>query len=216
MRLAMVEDHPIVRSSTLRLLSEELGVEQVHEFGCGEEFLRWFRPGKLDLLLLDLTLPDRDGLGMLGQLRFADPGLPILVFSMHDSALYRHQAEALGASAFLSKREDPAALVQVAGELLDGKMRSSLHDAADSQVASGHGEHVESSAISAEHALDCLSGREREVFLLLARGHSVKRIAALYGLSQKTVFFHRGRVLRKLGLENTVQLVLWARERGFV
>src|SRR5690606_11346652 len=136
-------DHPIVRNSTLRLLSEELGVAQVHEFGCGEELLRWFRPGNLDLLLLDLTLPDRDGLGMLGQLRCADPGLPILVFSMHDSALYRHQAEALGASAFLSKREDPAALVQVAAELLDGRGRSSSHDAVDNQIASGHGEDME-------------------------------------------------------------------------
>ncbi|MFA5683368.1 MAG: response regulator transcription factor [Lysobacteraceae bacterium] len=202
-RLAIVDDHPIVRSGTRQLLEIELGLAQpIAEFDSGEALMRAWRPGCLDLLVLDLTLPDRDGLVLLSQLRERDPELHIVVFSMHESPVYANQTRQLGAHAFVSKREDPVVLVDA--------VRACLQPPTDADTG------PLAQRPHRDTPLSRLTEREHSVFLLLARGHSVERIARTLTLSPKTVYRYRIAVLDKLGCRNDVELASMARGCGVI
>lgn len=200
-RVALLDDHPMLRAGIRQLLELDVGC-LVDEFGNAEALMRVFVPGLFRVLLLDLSLPDRDGLTLLPHLRQRDPVLRVIVFTMHDGAIYRTQAQELGADALVSKREDPSHLLHLVRGLLAGQTPP-LHV-------------IESGANIPDDPLQTLTPRERDICLLLARGHTVQRIANLLGRSEKTVFAQRTGVFLKLDVRNDVELALWARGQGLV
>ena len=199
-RVALLDDHPVLRAGIRQLLELDAGC-LVDEFGNAEALMRVFVPGQYRVLLLDLSLPDRDGLTLLPQLRERDPALRVIVFTMHDGAIYRTKAQKLGADALVSKREDPSHLLQRVLGLLKGQAPLAA---------------TESGASVPTDPLQRLTPREREICLLLARGHTVQRIANLLGRSEKTVFAQRTSLFRKLDVRNDVELALWAQGQGVV
>jgi DNA-binding NarL/FixJ family response regulator len=205
LRIVLVDDHPIVRSGFRQLLEMEPGWVVTEELGSAREVAAWLLTAACDVLVMDLSLPDGDGLVLIRHVLAQKPGIAIVVMSMHDGALYVQDALSAGALGYVTKRAAPDELV-------------------DAIRAAGRGERflgkdvrAHSAEVADESAdLPELTSREAQVFLLLARGHSVARVAATIGISNKTAYAHRANIYGKLHLQSDYQLRLLARRRGLV
>lgn len=156
-----------------------------------------------DVVILDLSLPDRNGLDVLGAVAYARPGLPILILSMEREEEYAIRALREGASGYLEKSSAPELLTTAIKRLAAGHKYLSA-EMAERLIADGKRRRT------IERPHDLLSRREFEVFLAVASGRSVSSIAADLGLSVKTVNNHRAAVLVKLGMKTTADLVRYA------
>jgi DNA-binding NarL/FixJ family response regulator len=203
MNILIVDDHAIVRAGLRRLL-RGLFVGEVLEASTGREALALARGGSLDLVLLDMNLPELGGLELLGRLKMVAPDLPVLVLSMHAEPLYVTRALDAGAKGYVSKNIAPDELVT-----------------AIKQVASGgryvEGELAQALVLSQAQAiepLEQLSARDLEIMRLLARGHSLSEIADALGLGYKTIANTCTQIKAKLGVNRTADLVRLALEAG--
>jgi DNA-binding NarL/FixJ family response regulator len=202
MNILLVDDHAIVRDGLRRLLST-LGAGVIHEAAGGREAVAIARSRPLDLIVLDLNLPELGGLELLQRL-LQTQAAPILVFSMHAEPLYVMRAMDAGAQGYVSKNAAP-------DELLTAVRR----------VASG-GRYIESElaqalalqAASPPLSIDQLSSRDLEILRLLARGKSLSQIASALGIGYKTVANTLSLIKGKLGVGGTADLVRVALEAG--
>lgn len=203
MNILIVDDHPIVRAGLRRLLSGLFDGE-VLEAATGREALAFVRTRSLDLVLLDMNLPELGGLELLNRLAAVAPGLAVLVLSMHAEPLYVTRAMEAGARGYVSKNVAPEELVR-----------------AINQVATG-GRYVEGELAQAlvlnqtpaSEPLDQLSPRDLEIIRLLARGRSLSEIADALGLGYKTIANTCTQIKAKLGVNRTADLVRVALEAG--
>jgi DNA-binding NarL/FixJ family response regulator len=203
MNILIVDDHAIVRAGLRRLL-RGLFDGEVLEASTGREALALARGGSLDLVLLDMNLPELGGLELLGRLAAVAPNLPVLVLSMHAEPLYVTRALDAGARGYVSKNIAPDELVtaikQVAlgGRYIEGELAQAL---------------VLNQAQASE-PLEQLSARDLEIMRLLARGHSLSEIADALGLGYKTIANTCTQIKAKLGVNRTADLVRLALEAG--
>lgn len=201
----LVDDHPIVRAGFRQLLELEPGWEVVAEAGSAQELAACLLHAPCHVLVLDLSLPDADGLVMLRQLRTQHPEVNIVVMTMHHGSLYVQEALSAGASAFVTKSSPPEELVEAIRRAAMGKSYLS----ADVRETAG-----EPDMRLAQ--LPELTIREQQVFLLLARGHSVARVASTIGISAKTAYSHRTSVHAKLKLASDYELRRLAMRMGVI
>jgi len=201
-RVVIADDHAIVREGLEQILA---GTEftVVGEASDGQETLERCRDTDFDVLVLDLSMPKRNGLDLIKQIRTEKPKLRILVLSMHEEKQYAIRAIRAGASGYLTKESASAQLL-----------------AAMRKVAAG-GAYI-SAAVAEQLALDAmpnaaggpphklLSNREYQVFQLLVGGRSVSDIADRLNLSIKTISTHKARLLEKMGMTSTAELVHYA------
>lgn len=206
LRIALVDDHPIVRVGFRKLLDLEPGWKVVAEVGSAKELAAWLLAASCDVLVLDLTLPDGDGLVMIRHLLAQRPHMRIVVLSMHDNDLYVQDALSAGAAAYVTKRSAPDELVAAIRTVVQG----GVYVAGECHVAAHGAEEHE------RGRLPELTAREAQVFLLLARGHSVARVASTVGISNKTAYAHRSSIYAKLSLTSDYELRLLARRRGLI
>lgn len=210
LRIVLVDDHPIVRSGFRQLLELEPGWKVTAEVGSAQELAAWMLHSTCDVLVLDLSLPDGDGLVMLRHLLVQRPELAIVVLTMHDGALYVQDALAAGARGYVTKRSAPDELVDAIRAVGRGETYLGTdvrdYDAGDGSLGEGN----------ENGALPELTAREAQVFLLLARGHSVARVAATIGINAKTAYAHRANIYLKLRLNSDHELRLLAMKRGLV
>ena len=212
MRILLVDDHAVVRKGVIDILS---GLQPPPEFDEAEssgDALRQFsaNPERYDLVILDLHLPDENGLKTLAKIREICQRLPVLVLSMHDAAEYAVRAFQAGANAYVTKGSVPEELHNAIEKVLEGKTFASEHLVGQLLFRVGReGDTV------ATRGPD-LSEREATVLRLLAKGVGVTAIGAQLGLSPKTVATYRSRVLTKLGLENNAEIVRYAYENGIL
>ena len=184
----------------------EPGWQVAAELGSARELAAWLLSGTCDVLVMDLSLPDGDGLVLIRHVLAQRPDLAIVVLSMHDGALYVQDAMSAGARGYVTKRSGPDELVDAIRAIGRGE-RYLGHDVRAHGIdAAGEG----------EERLPELTSREAQVFLLIARGHSVARVAATIGVSNKTAYAHRANIYAKLALQSDYQLRLLARRRGLV
>jgi DNA-binding NarL/FixJ family response regulator len=203
MNILIVDDHAIVRAGLRRLL-RGLFEGEVLEAATGREALALARGQDLDLVLLDMNLPELGGLELLNRLAAVAPNLPVLVLSMHAEPLYVTRAMDAGARGYVSKNIAPDELV-----------------AAIKQVASG-GRYVEGELAQAlvlnpapaTEPLEQLTPRDLEIVRLLARGRSLSEIADALGLGYKTIANTCTQIKAKLGVNRTADLVRVALEAG--
>jgi len=207
LRIVLVDDHPIVRAGFKQLLGLEPGWSVVAEVGSARDLAAWLLNSHCDVLVLDLSLPDGDGLVMIRQLLAQRPEMAIVVLSMHDNDLYVQDALSAGARGYVTKRSAPDELVEAIRTVAGG----GLYLASDLR-AQTQGEKDD----DGDGRLPELTSREAQVFLLLARGHSVSRVASTMGISNKTAYTHRSSVYTKLGLTSDYELRLLAKRRGLV
>ncbi|HEV7572658.1 MAG TPA: response regulator transcription factor, partial [Thermoanaerobaculia bacterium] len=190
-RVLIADDHDIVREGVKQIVSETSDITVGGEARTGAEALDRARQGGWDVVILDLNLPDRPGLDVLGQLRAVNADVPVLILSMHGEASYAARALKAGASGYVSKSTAREHLVVAIRKLANGE-RFLTPELAESLAFGMMG------ARSSGH--QSLSDREFQVLCLIASGRPPREIAAELNVSVKTVATHRARLLQKMGL----------------
>jgi DNA-binding NarL/FixJ family response regulator len=204
LRIAIADDHAVVRTGYRRLLELDGRMRVVAEFADGESAYQWLCANDADVLILDLTMPGRGGLATLQRLRQRLPELRVLVFTMHESAELAGQTLRIGAAGYITKSSAPESLVVAVHEIAAGGRPVSP------EVASA----LDDAEAGALHA--ALSPREFEIFLLLARGDSVEAIASARCLSVKTVANYQTSIRQKTGLGSSLEMYRYADAHGLI
>ncbi len=198
----IADDHEVVRSGLARMLALEYPHTVFGGAADSQATLALVQNEPWDLLILDLNLPGRGGLEVLQQVKAVTPRLPVVVFSMHPEEQYGPRALRAGASGFLSKEASSDQILAAVRMVLSGRkyVSPALSEELASRLASPQSDSPE----------ELLSDRELQVLRLLAEGHSVGNIAERLALSVKTVSTYRARILEKLRLKSTADLVRYA------
>ncbi len=205
-RVAIVDDHPIVRRGLRDLLSEHSDIEIVAETGQPEEVLPLAATHAVDVLLLDISLPGRGGLDVLADVHREWPDLRVLIVSTHAESQYALRAIRAGAAGYIAKNSAPEELVTAVRNV--AATGRHITDTVALELAAYAGRRAPQTGLAA------LSNREYEVLRAIATGSSTGDIAQRLSLSVKTVSTYRARLLEKLRLKSTADLVRYAIEHG--
>ena len=210
-RVLVADDHAILRSGLRLLISGQPDMEVVGEAGDFAEAVEQARSLQPDVITLDLTMPGGSGLGAIEKLRAAAPSARVVVLTMHEDPAYVRSALSAGASGFLVKSAADSALIAALRAVQRGRLFVEVQnrEAMEALMAPGR-------AAGVPAPVAALSAREREVWVLLARGHTNQAIADLLGLSVKTVESYRARLMQKLGLTNRAELTRLAIDLALV
>ena len=208
LRILLCDDHPILREGLKKILLAQPDIKVVEEAGSGSELLDKSAGSRFDVIILDITLPDTNGLEVLKNLQAAGRAAGVLVLSMHPEEQYATRALKAGASGYLQKESAPAELVTAVRKIARGGkyVTPSLAERLAGELV-GPGDR-------SPHEL--LSDREYQVLCLLASGKGIKEIALELSLSAPTIATYRSRVMSKLSLSSTVDLVRYALEHKLV
>jgi DNA-binding NarL/FixJ family response regulator len=198
-RVLLADDHKIVRDGLKRILAATTDVEVAAEAGDGDEVLRLVKAADYDVAVLDMSMPGLAGVALVKRLKDEKPKLRVLVLSMHAEQQYAARVLKAGASGYLNKDSAAEALVGAIRKVAAGGLHIG-EAAAASLVAGGKSGH------------EALSDREFEVLRLLVEGLGPTEIGERLHLSVKTVSTHKTRILEKLGLGSTAELVRYAIE----
>jgi two-component system, NarL family, invasion response regulator UvrY len=198
-RVLITDDHPVVRRGIRQILEDDERIVLIHEASDGKELLKIIDTQDYDVILLDISLPGRSGIDLISQIKKAHPKTAVLILSIHSEELYAIQALKFGASGYLAKSSAPEQLLSAVYKVSRGEKYIST------RLAERMAENLISDAEKPPHLL--LSPREMEVLLLFAEGKPVSQIAADLSLSPKTISTYRERLLSKLRLKNTADLI---------
>lgn len=199
-RVMIVDDHPLVRVGMRQLLAGP-ALDVVAEAASGNEALRLLESTPCDVVVLDISMPGRHGVEVLRRIVADHPDVPVLIYTRFPEDQYAVRAMRAGAAGYVRKASDPAALLE-AIQLVARGGRYVSPTVAHLLAQQGQARHTD------------LSEREYEVLRHIVAGRSVTAIAADLSLSVKTVSTHRVRILRKLGLNSTAELVRYALEHN--
>jgi DNA-binding NarL/FixJ family response regulator len=206
-RVLLVDDHAVVREGYRRLLERTPDIQVIAEASSGEEAYRLFCEQRPDVVVMDLNLPGMSGIETTRRMLAREAEARVLVFSMHEDALFGSRALQAGARGYVTKASAPEVLVEAVRAVSAGRMFIS-HDMAQQlalQTVPGQ-----------EVALNSLSPREFEVFRLLAEGKSVSEIARILSLSQKTIANYQSLIKQKLEADTSAQMVWIALRKGLI
>ncbi|RTL46646.1 MAG: response regulator transcription factor [Burkholderiales bacterium] len=213
-RIGIVDDHAIVRTGLRQYLSDHVDLRVTGEGASGHDALEMARGGEVDVLLLDISMPDQSGVDALAAIKARFPELPVLILSGFPEAHYATTLLRQGASGYLNKECDPEEIANAIRLVSRGRRYISpavAEQLADSVVGAG------GAAGAADKPLhEALSEREFQVFLRLAKGETVGHIAEALFLSVKTVSTYRTRVLEKLKLQTNSDLTYYALKNGLI
>jgi DNA-binding NarL/FixJ family response regulator len=202
LKVLIVDDHPLIRKGLRQILVESVHIGLVEEASDGFQALDAARKCRFDVIVLDISLPGKDGMEVLRELKELVPDTPVLMLSIQPEEQYALRAFRLGAAGCLNKSGAPDELIQAIRVVASGG--TYVSPAASGVLVSG----IKRGDGQAPHLL--LSEREHQVMLLLATGATVGGIAASLNLSVKTVSTYRARVLEKMNLANNAQLTQYA------
>ncbi len=203
-QVLICDDHQIVRQGIKQILADAGDIALACEAASGPEAMACVRRGGVDVVLLDIAMPQRDGLDVLKQLRSECPKLPVLMLSTYPDRQYAVRSLKLGAAGYLNKSADSEQLIDAIRRVAQGKLFITASVAEQLASAVGAGAHED------KPLHERLSQREYQVYRLLSQGRSVGEIAEQLALSSNTVSTYRARVLEKTGTRNDVELALYA------
>ena len=199
LRIIAVDGHPIALKGLKEIMREGFPDSTLDGTGSGREAVRRIENGGYDLAIMEIALLDMDGFEVLKQIKKKKPGLPVLVLSAYPEEQYAMRVIKAGGDGYLTKRSTSDELVQAAGKILSGKR----------YVNPAFAEKVVFDFESRPERLpyEELSGRELRVARLIGTGKTIKEINEELGVSINTVRTYRARVLRKIGLKGTNELI---------
>ncbi|MEP7340632.1 MAG: response regulator transcription factor [Acidobacteriota bacterium] len=204
----IADDHAVVRRGLRQIINDEPDFEVVGEAETGQEILHMIEQNNCDAVVLDITLPDKNGLVVLQETKAMMPQLPVLILSMHPEDQFAMRALKLGASGYLTKESAPEELVGALRKVISGAkyISSTL---ADQLVA-------EIGAPEPRPMPERLSEREFQVLRQIAQGKTIGQIAENMTLSVKTISTYRTRLLLKMKMKTNAELVRYALQHGLV
>lgn len=201
-QLLLADDHAIIRDGLKQIFADTDDIVVAGEAADGHHVLAKVRQQDWDALVLDLSMPGKNGLDLIKQIKSEKPGLPILVLSMHSEEQYALRALRAGAAGYLTKESDSELLIAVIRKIAAGGVYVSATLA--EQMARDRMPNTE----QLPHTL--LSEREYQVFLMIVGGRGLSDIADTLSLSVKTVSTHKTRILRKMNMTNPAELIRYA------
>ena len=207
-KVLMADDHAIVRRGLRQILNEGAASCQIEEAVNGQEVMNKVYDGIFDILVLDISLPDRNGLELVREIKSVKPKLPILMLSAHPEDEYAIRALKAGVSGYLNKESAPEQLVQAIERIVAGG-RYISPSLAETLAANVGGN---SDALPHE----ALSDREFTVLLRMGAGRSASEIADELGLSVKTVSTYRSRILEKMSMNSNADLIRYVIDHQLV
>jgi len=207
-RVLLADDHRMVAEGLKGLLAEEF--ELVGMVEDGRAMVKAARELRPDVIVADISMPLLNGIEALAQLKQDDPGVRVVFLTMHRNAAYARRALEAGAAGFVLKHSAPAELVLAVRAALQGRTFVTPDLAAELMHAARQGPQGHTAPVAA------MTSRQREILQLLAEGKSAKEIAAVLGLSARTVEDHKYRLMESLGIENSAELIHFAIKHGLV
>jgi DNA-binding NarL/FixJ family response regulator len=204
----IADDHAIVRQGLRQILSETDDLIATGEAGDGAEALQLARQQPWDVFLLDVSMPNRNGIDTLKQLKKEFPRLPVLILSMHPEEQYAVRALKAGASGYLTKQSAPEQLVTAIRQVAGGKKYVSP------AVAQQLVEALSDDSKKRPH--ERLTDREYQVLVMISAGNTLTQIAESLNLGVATVSTYRARLLEKMALKSTAELIRYGLENGLV
>jgi two-component system, NarL family, invasion response regulator UvrY len=207
-KIVIADDHAIVREGLKQILAETSDMMVVGEAATGHEVLQQVRKEEVDLVLLDIAMPGKDGLETLKELKLEKPKLPVLVLSIYPEEQYAVRLLKAGAAGYLTKESAPdeliAAIRKVSqkGKYISPSLAEKLAFYLDADAE--------------KPIYEMLSDREYKVMLMIASGKTVTEIADEMCLSVKTISTYRVRALNKMGLKNNAEFTYYALKHGLV
>ena len=202
LRILITDDHALVRRGLKQVLEEEFDQVVFGEAQNTREMLEHLQKKAWDVVILDITLPGRSGLEVLGELKLTHPNLPVLVLSMHPEDQYGIRVLKSGASGYMTKESAPDEIVMAIRKVLRGGKYVSP------SLAERLAFNLEVNGEKPLH--EALSDREYEVMLMIASGKTLTEIAQKLDLSIKTVSTYRTRILEKMKMQNNAELIRYA------
>ena len=207
-RLLIIDDHTIVRHGLRQVVSDAADINVAAEAGSSAEAIRLLREGSFDMVLLDISLPDKNGIDTLKQIKRDRPALPVIMLSMHAEDEFGVRAMKAGASGYVNKQNAHDQLVTAIRQVASGR-RYISPDLAE-ELARSIGESTD----KLPHEL--LSDREFDTLRMLAGGKTLTEIAERLSISPKTVSVYRTRLLEKMRLKNNAELATYAFKNGLI
>lgn len=212
LRLLLGDDHTLVRQGLRKILEERTDWEVVAEVGDGRDAIRRAVALKPDVAILDVGMPQLNGIDATQQIVRRVPGTRVLILSMHSDEAYVTRALQAGATGYMLKDSAGKDLLKGVAAVAAGKSFFSPAVARlmlDDYVRRAAG-------VGVADRYDSLSEREREIFQLIAEGRTSRSVAEVLDISPATVETHRAHILQKLDIHNTAELVLYAVRRGVI
>jgi DNA-binding NarL/FixJ family response regulator len=203
-RVLLVDDHPVVRLGLAQLINATSDLLVCGEASTGREALNLWETTSPDVAVVDISLEDRNGIEVIGDMVAQRPGLPCLALSMYDETVYALRALKAGGRGYIMKQEPPRKVLEAIRIVLAGNVYLSQ------EMSNRFLNHYASNSTSPLAPSSELSRRELEILMLIGRGQSTGEIAKNLFLSVKTVAAHRERIKEKLKLENANELLRYA------
>jgi two-component system, NarL family, invasion response regulator UvrY len=207
-RIAIVDDHPMVRAGLKKFLDDQIDISVVAEASDGRQALDIVRKGGVDVMVMDISMPDQSGIDALIAIRARSADLPVLILSGFAEAHYATTLLRQGANGYLNKDCDPEDIISAIRTVARG--RKYITPAVAELLADG----LSQGNDKAPH--ENLSDRELQVFLRLAKGEAIGTMAVAMSLSVKTVSTYRSRVMEKMNLSSNSDLTYYALKNGLM
>ncbi len=207
-RVLVVDDHAIMRDGISALLDLQDDIEIVGEASDGKEAIEKARELVPDVIIMDITMPEMDGLEATRRIKKKNPSVKVLVLTQHDNREYILSTIKSGSDGYLPKRALGSELVAAIRAIHQG--HSFLYPTAAGILLEDYRRQVE------KEPYDRLTEREREVFRLIADGHTSREIADMLFISLKTIHNHRAKIMEKLNIHNKSELIKYAILKGLI
>ncbi|MEH6549873.1 MAG: response regulator transcription factor [Pseudomonadales bacterium] len=212
--ILLVDDHAVVRAGIKQILLKSGMADVIGEAGDAAEAISKFRAEDWQLVLLDIRLPSRSGVDLLGQFKAEKPSVPVLILSTYPESQYAVRLIEQGAAGYLSKDADESEIIKAISLATRG--RRYISPVVAELLASNLDKKASAPASVEDASHEVLSNREYQIFLELASGRGPTEIADSLQLSSKTVTTHRARILRKMGFTTNAELIRYADRLGLL
>ncbi len=201
-KVLVVDDHTLISKGLKQILDDTDDLRVTGEAETGMQAIKMAQNNVYDLVLLDISLPDKNGIDVLKQLKLNQPQLPVLILSMYPEDQYAIRSLKAGAAGYLNKQSAPALLVSAIRQVASGRkyISAELAEQLANDLSQGHQELLHQT----------LSNREYQTLCLMASGKSLSEMADIMALSAKTVSVYRARLLEKMKLKNNAEAVRYA------
>jgi DNA-binding NarL/FixJ family response regulator len=209
-RVLIADDHAIVRAGLRALLAEEAAFDLVGEAAGGYEAIELVEKTSPEVLILDLSMPDLDGISVTRKIKPQFPALKILILTIHEDEALLKEAIKAGAAGYILKRAAEAELISAIRTILRGDLY------VDPSMVRVLLEEARSPQIKQKDPTESLTQRETEILRLIVEGYTNRQIGQELNISIRTVEGHRANISDKLGLHSRVELVRYARQNGLI